>query len=370
MGDRSNKNGVMILGKIPPPYYGPAVATKIILASNLQNDFNLIHVDTRLNTSMETMGQGGIGKVLKTVKIYVDFVIKLFNSNVHLVLVPIAQDTSALFKDSIFILLARLFRKKVLLHLRGSSLLVWYKSRNGFIQWFFKKIFSVSNGAIVLGNNLQYIFEPFIPSNKIFVVPNGVDIDVPKSQPQDKFTILCLSNLQRNKGIKEIIEAVNLLPNEIKENLQLNIVGSWRHEGFEEECRSAVESNDLPIKFFSSVSGNDKFQMYVNSDLFLFTPNAPEGHPWVIVEALAAGLPIISTDQGAIIESVIDGHNGFIVPSNSPSDIAKRVQEIVGDTELRLEMGKNSRKKYENEFTETRMVKKLALAIKRTIENG
>ena len=49
----------------------------------------------------------------------------------------------------------------------------------------------------------------------------------------------------------------------------------------------------------------------------------------VFLEAMASSLPIISTNQGAIIESVIDGYNGYVVPSNSPNDIAEKIKLLL-----------------------------------------
>jgi glycosyltransferase involved in cell wall biosynthesis len=85
----------------------------------------------------------------------------------------------------------------------------------------------------------------------------------------------------------------------------------------------------------------------------------PEGHPWVLVEAMAAGLPIISTDQGAITESVIDGVNGFIVDSNNPLQIAEKLEYLMDHPEIREKMGKESRRLYEENFTEEKMIEKL-----------
>ena len=84
-----------------------------------------------------------------------------------------------------------------------------------------------------------------------------------------------------------------------------------------------------------------------------------EGHPWVIVEALAAGLPIISTDWGAITESVIDGDNGFIVSSKNPNSISQKIEELIKNEKLRNEMGKKSRFLYECKFTQKKLVANL-----------
>ena len=83
-------------------------------------------------------------------------------------------------------------------------------------------------------------------------------------------------------------------------------------------------------------------QAFADADVFIFTPKAPEGHPWVLVESLASGLPVISTDQGAIKESVLHGKNGFIVEPAIPKSIAGAVDLLVTNADMREKMAKAS----------------------------
>ena len=95
----------------------------------------------------------------------------------------------------------------------------------------------------------------------------------------------------------------------------------------------------------------------VNADIFIFpTYYRNEGHPWVIVEALAAGLPIISTDKGAIIESVIDGYNGYIVKPKSPNQITEKIIKLMNDKNLRDQMSANNLNIYNKKLTEKKLV--------------
>ena len=124
-----------------------------------------------------------------------------------------------------------------------------------------------------------------------------------------------------------------------------------------------VKKFNSSIFFHTETSGDDKFSFYEHANLFIFPPRKPEGHPWVIVEAMAAGLPIISTDQGAISEAVLNGENGYIVESYRPDQIAERVLFLMRNKDLCEQMGKNSRYLYEKNFTEEQMVKRLSQAI-------
>jgi glycosyltransferase involved in cell wall biosynthesis len=85
---------------------------------------------------------------------------------------------------------------------------------------------------------------------------------------------------------------------------------------------------------------------------------------------MAAGLPVITTDRGAIAESVVDGENGFIVAAGRPDEIAAKVRLLAGDPELRRKMGRQSRERYERLFTEKKMVAAMAVAFRAAMGGG
>jgi glycosyltransferase involved in cell wall biosynthesis len=109
------------------------------------------------------------------------------------------------------------------------------------------------------------------------------------------------------------------------------------------------------------VAGKEKLELLRSADIFAFpTYYPPEGHPWAIVEAMAAGLPIVSTDQGAITESVVHGRNGLIVEKRNPATVAQAIVSLCHDRDARVRMAHTSRQLYEENFTEARMVQRLA----------
>jgi len=144
------------------------------------------------------------------------------------------------------------------------------------------------------------------------------------------------------------------------QNVALDVIGDWTDENQRKKLMGLCRSEAIPVTFIPAKDGREKYEYLVRSDLFLFTPRTPEGHPWVIIEAMAAGLPIISTDQGAITESVIDGVNGFIVEKNNPQQIAEKILYLLENPEIRQRMGRASRELYLQKFTEEKMVERLA----------
>jgi len=87
------------------------------------------------------------------------------------------------------------------------------------------------------------------------------------------------------------------------------------------------------------------------------------------VEALAAGLPIVCTDHGALNESAIDGWNGFFVPQHDSVAIALRLQQVLSDDTLRQVMGERSRALYNARFTLEHFVSQWVELVKSCVDD-
>lgn len=356
-----NKFTILILGKLPPPYMGPSIATEIILNSSLKERFHLIHQDTKMNRKLSGLGKWRFSKIFRQVIIAVGIKWKIIRFRPQLVWIPISQTTGGFLKDSLYIMISRCMARKVLIHLRGSDFRNWLSRSPKWVTRYVHFVLRRSKGVIVLGECLRYLFAGFFPPERIFVVPNGADYMMPaRSRGEDGFVRMAyLGNLQPTKGIEDVIRAMVLLKTKTQKAFELKVVGAWRDEDTKTLCEGLVKQHKLPVTFLSAKSGDDKLQFLADSDIFVFPPRAPEGHPWVIVEALAAGLPIVATDQGAIRESVIHGENGFIVESEKPEELAVMLEKLIQDEDLRKSIGKKSREWYEANFTMDRMVAQL-----------
>ncbi|MGQ9722575.1 MAG: glycosyltransferase family 4 protein, partial [Candidatus Jordarchaeum sp.] len=182
-----------------------------------------------------------------------------------------------------------------------------------------------------------------MPPEKIFVVPNGAnyffDIRKRNVNNKNKIRILFLSNLGKEKGAFDVLEAVPKVV-KIHNNVEFIFAGDRRNEETINEFIKFIKANPLlPITLTGPLYGKAKTDLLLSGDVFVFPPREPEGHPWAIVEAMAAGLPIITTDQGAIKESVKDGVNGFIVEKRNPHQIAEKIKFLIENPDVRKKMG-------------------------------
>jgi len=350
---------LLLLGPLPPPLFGPAIATRIILNSALKHEFSIIHLNTNTHRELKSLGKFHLSSFIGNLRLYIRMLCLIIGRMPDLVLVPISQTTTGFLKDSIYIWICWLLRRRTILQLRGGNFKNWFDSCSGWQRRYIAFVLGKAQAVIVLGEKLRHLFAEFYPPNRIFVVPNGLDVDLPvaPSREEDTLRLLYLSNLQPAKGIEDLLSALSLIVREAKAtSISLDVVGNWTDE---KQCNRLFQqcwSEELPVRFHQAVDNQEKFEYLVKSDLFVFTPRKQEGHPWVIIEAMAASLPIISTDQGAITESVIDGVNGFIVEPQSPDQIAEKISLLMKDPCLRRQMGDASRRLYLQNFTEENMV--------------
>lgn len=351
------KPRILILGKLPPPLMGPAIATRILLDSDLQDDFDLHHFDTRINADVADMGTFKWQKIGTIRALYSSFAERLEKTEPHLVLIPIGQTTAGFLKDIPFIRMAHKSGAKVVIQLRGSEFRSWFDKLDPIRKNMVRGALAKVDGVIVLGENLRYLFEGLVPSEKIFVVSNGADYTFSESRTKS-LRILYLANYLPGKGLKELLEALVMVHEKHKLRFEFHGYGSWDNEAYKRECVKMVER--YPNFFLNgSISGDAKWQAFADAQIFVFAPKAPEGHPWSLVEASAAGLPIVSTDSGAIRQNVIDGENGFLLEHPEPKVLAEKIALLIKDSDLREKMGIASRKLYESNFTAAAMSRQM-----------
>jgi len=308
------------------------------------------------------MGKFRILKIFKLFGLYYNFIKLLIRVKPDIVLLPISQTTIGFIKDSVFIILSLFFRNvNILTQLRGSNFRNWLNNSPVLIRKFTRWILSKTTGVIVLGDILRPLFKDYYPDDRIFVVANGGDFNIPERSRKNKETIRIahISNFIPAKGFWYVLTALSIIKR-MYSNIELVAMGSWYDPAYQTKCENLISDQQLPVRIISpSEKQSEKYDLLANADIFIFTPVAPEGHPWVLIEAIAAGLPVIATAQGAIEQNVHDGVNGFIVPSGNADVIASKLMELIAEPEKRKEMSLNSKRIYEEKFTEKAMIKKL-----------
>jgi type III pantothenate kinase len=108
---------------------------------------------------------------------------------------------------------------------------------------------------------------------------------------------------------------------------------------------------DEVLTFPGSIEGDAKAALFESADIFCFASPMPEGQPFVILEAMAVGLPVVAPAWPGIADTVVDGKTGILVPAGSSEALASALVELARDRQRRRLLGKAGRERYEQTFT-------------------
>lgn len=199
-----------------------------------------------------------------------------------------------------------------------------------------------------------------ISKNHKIAVVSGSGVDLTKFKPV-KFkghqNFLIISRLIASKGIREFVEAARIIKRDY-EQVTFTIVG-WIDQGEDaisnEELQSWVKEGDITHLGFQA----DVRDALTNCSVYVL-PSYREGTPVSVLEAMATGRPIITTDTAGCRETVIDGENGFLVEVGNVRSLVEAMNKFILDPSLIISMGERSlelaRMKYDVDLVNCEMM--------------
>jgi glycosyltransferase involved in cell wall biosynthesis len=265
----------------------------------------------------------------------------------------------SIIRDFPLILTARIFRKKMVIHLHGGDYLM-QKNPPAWMQLLWKMSFSGRYPVIVLSPCEEEILKRRIEKKRIFTLPNCINLkdsyEFERNYLNDRtVTLLFLGRISIDKGLEFIYRALRSLR---KRNIKFRFVMAGR--GPDEEQYSARFSELLgkDFEFTGVVSGNQKTEVFKRCNVFLL-PSFYEGLPMALLESMSFGLVPVTTDVGSIGQVISDDINGKFVRSHSSTDIENAIETLVNDGKYRHKLSRNARLFIFNNFDPDLYVKKL-----------
>ncbi len=177
---------------------------------------------------------------------------------------------------------------------------------------------------------------------KTVVIPNGLQVgDYTPHANSDR--VLVVTRMLERKGVQYVLDSLAESPIEA----EVHIVGDGPYLA---ELRSKAEALRSPAKFWGWMDNRSPQlrQIYESSGIFVF-PSEAENFPIVLLEAMAAGLAIITTEGTGCAEVV--GDAGILVPVRDSRAIGRAIKRLVGDPSLRQSLGAAARRRIEQNFT-------------------
>jgi len=176
--------------------------------------------------------------------------------------------------------------------------------------------------------------------SRVEYVPNGVDSALFRvqrnAQARPLMQFLCVGRLEHQKGLDILIEAASIL-REVKNDFCINIVGDGTLR--EDLARQISErSLDVHVQLLGSVPRDELVAQYGSSDAFVL-PSRWEGMPLTLLEAWAAGLPVIVTEVGGITQICTDGENALVLQPGDPLRLCRAMRLLMDHPDLGMRLG-------------------------------
>ena len=212
---------------------------------------------------------------------------------------------------------------------------------------FFRKTFGRADCFIVLASEFKQTLQKWGVSVPIYRETTNVDdrllsefkVERKWADPVQltKIGILFLARLEREKGVVETIQAFQLLLNKnISASLTIAGDGDILQELKNETRKMGLTSRQ--VHFTGDIRGEDKIKAFTDHHIYCF-PSYSEGLPTSVLEAMAFGMPVVTSPVGGLVDIFQNGKMGEFVFSRSPEEIASKLEKLIMHKKMVAEIG-------------------------------
>jgi glycosyltransferase involved in cell wall biosynthesis len=373
---------LLVFAHTPPPYHGQSYMVKLMLEGlpgpapgnqEALEDIEFYHVDARFSTSVEDMGSPRWSKFFNVWRYFFQVLKIRFRYGVKaFYFAPAPPKRLALYRDWLVMLLCRPFFPTIIQHWHAAGLGDWLHSEaSRFERWATNRLLGrASLGIALAAVNCR---DPlWLEAEDVAVVPNGLtdpfpnfaidvrparDARLAKRQalldrtslvpPQKNeagdpeiFRVLYLAHCFREKGLFETIDGVAIAEARLRASdspihLRLTVAGDFNSEADREAFFARIQHTDVSslVDYTGFVAGERKLSLLRESDCLCFpTYFAHESFGLVVLEAMAAGLPVLATKWRALPEILPPSYPGFVPPRDAAAIAATLPKLFVYDS--------------------------------------
>jgi glycosyltransferase involved in cell wall biosynthesis len=337
--------------QLPPPVHGAAVMNSYVQKSALINaTFDLDVLGLHYVKKITDFRDAYLKKTYLFIKYWFILLYKLTFNRPDMVYFTITPYGVSFYRDLLMVALIKIFRVKLVYHLHGKGIKDCYPRHKKCYNYAYHNV-----EVICLGNKLTediYFFKgtPYIVNNGIPIIN---DIAQKQKRNDDTVNILFLSNFIKSKGVLDLLESAKLLMGG-GFMFKIQLIGQYRGNLTKEFFDDYINKNNLTnyVELIGPVYGDAKKQYFIDSDIFVFpTYYRNEAMPLVLLEAMQFGLPCISTFEGSIPEIIENNITGLLFKQRDVESFASKLELLIKDKELRVEMGKRGKERFDKFFT-------------------
>lgn len=251
-------------------------------------------------------------------------------------------------RKRIFIVKALKERKKVIVHLHGGEFAKWYeaeleeKDRDDI-----KSLFSHIDALIVLSEEWRdWVLENVCTPKNLIVMHNGVNLPSCACDPCSHQDVLFLGRLDANKSPDVLLRASR---ESLEKHPEAKLI--FGGDGHPERYKKLADELGIAdrCEFLGWVVGEDKELLFRRAGVYCL-PSKNEGMPMSVLEAMAHGIPAVSTPVGGVPQVIENGVDGFLFPVDDEKRLSEIIGSLLDDPDLRKRIGSAGRAKIAERF--------------------
>lgn len=343
---------VAMLGAYLPSTGGVETSVRNLMESSLGQSYTFL----RFRTISPHFGspmyfrEGVLRKLWRHAKGAARFVFLLMADRPHLVHIHSSFGTFSFWRDALYLSVSKGFRKKVFYQIHGGRLDVFLEGKSPRMRRWIVRLLRWPDAISVCSEAQRQPFDALGVRHDVSAVPNAVRLEVYAGNRRGRkragnggeavAVTFIATHLFREKGILDFARSV---PRVLEKNRRVRflVVGT---DGCEGLVRRYLRMHRLEghVELLGHVPPGAIPGLLERTDLFVL-PSHSEGMPMTVLEAMAAGLPVVATPVGAIPQLIRDGENGYLVPREDPVALARRIADLSLHPGLRSRMGAKNR---------------------------
>ena len=349
-----NRPVVLLLAPHPSGVSGVCTHLNLLLGSALGEDFELVH----FQVGSEGRHEGFLGRWLRLLMSPFTLFATILFRQVSVVHVNTSMNARAYWRDLVYVAIAKLLRARVLYQVHGGKLPHEFSGGGGRFTRFVRWTLRIPDMVVVLAQVELDAYRIFVPEQHLVAMPNAIDcrpfaqVPTVRSRSEYPLRLAYIGHIAREKGLYETLQGLRLAT-ELGVDARLVVSG----EGAElDRLRRYAQALGIAprIAFIAPVTGSEKIRLLSTTDA-LVMPSYSEGLPYALLEAMAAGVPVIATPVGAIPDVMSHGTHGLIVPPRDGKAIAEALLKLAGDREQLSWMSRACRKRVRAAFAIERL---------------
>jgi len=323
---------------LPPPVNGMSLANRMLVGGLERKTHDVDAIDTKTSIKrddVKNQGKLSFGKVFRSIVPVMKGICRiLLTKKYEVIYMTPSQNANGYLKYVPIMWAARLRKIPCFIHIHGGYFRTMYDGLRGCKKKIIDGSLKGLAGAIVLGPSLRYMFEDLVPNDKIFVCENGVEDEIFATEEEIKrkieryrtentIRVVYLSNLLESKGILDLFEAIKILRKQ-GEKVHLDVAGAIE-PAIEDSVKAYLKELGESVTYHGVVQGEKKKELLLNNYIFCLPTYYPnEGQPISILEAMANGCVIVTTDHGGI-KDIVNGEYGVFVEKQNPESIVQTI---------------------------------------------